>query len=42
MKTLRDHLFAVLVVLAWAVVAQAANDDLQARQRDAAATQGST
>jgi hypothetical protein len=41
-KTLRDSLIAVLVVVAWALVAQVADGDLQARQRDAAATQGAT
>jgi hypothetical protein len=37
MKTLRDNLLAILVVLAWALVAQVADGDLRARQRDAAA-----
>jgi hypothetical protein len=37
MKTLRESLLAILVVLAWAFVAQVADADLRARQRDAAA-----
>ena len=33
MKTLRDSLIAVLVVLAWGVVAHVADADLRERQR---------
>jgi hypothetical protein len=37
MRTLRDTLLAVLVVVARTLVAQVADGDLGARQRDAAA-----
>lgn len=36
MKTLRETLVALAVVLAWAVVAQVADADLRARQAAAA------
>ena len=37
MKTLRDTLVALAVVLAWAAVAHLADADLRARQGDTAA-----
>jgi hypothetical protein len=40
MKTLRDCLIAVLVVLAWGVVAHVADADLRERQRTPRAAQG--
>jgi hypothetical protein len=42
MKTLRESLITVLVVLAWGVVAHVADADLRERQRNPAAAQGTT
>jgi hypothetical protein len=39
-KTLRDSLLTALVVAAWVLVAQVADSDLRARQRNAVAARG--